>query len=299
MTAPMTRANAVTLTLATQIAAAAIGVGAIALGITGLPDRAPPQVGTALPGTPGLDQPGQPTGGTVSPVSFAPIDTSGLAARLALLDNAPQITKAPDLAADRPLVEPDPAEDARLTSIKGFAGRIRYLGMVQAGAERAAFVKVDGQQRIVRQGTVIQPPADQADLGALTIERVNGRAIVVSQGEARANIDLEARTGPAITMIGGGDVAQAPGVEVAPTGPDMSVRMDGHEIREAEVARRNRNIERQAAGIRNTNPEAQLRMPEVQRVGGLGNRNRNRQPSQPTQDDQANEQPQPQPRSDD
>jgi hypothetical protein len=41
-------------------------------------------------------------------VSFAPIDTSGLAARLALLDNAPQITKAPDLAADRPLVEPEP-----------------------------------------------------------------------------------------------------------------------------------------------------------------------------------------------
>lgn len=296
MTAPMTRANAATLTLATQIAAAAIGVGAIALGVTGLPDRAPPQVGTALPGTPGLAQPGQPTGGTVSPVSFAPIDTSGLAARLALLDNAPQITKAPDLAADRPLVEPNPAEDAYLTSIKGFAGRVRYLGMVQAGAERAAFVKVDGQQRIVRQGAVIQPPADQPDLEPLTIERVNGRAIVVTNGDARANINLEARTGPAITMVGGGDVAQAPGVEVAPTGPDLSVRMDGHEIREAEVARRNRNMERQAAGIRNTNPEAQLRMPEVRRVGGLGNRNRN---TQPAQNDQANEQPEPQPRSDD
>lgn len=297
MTAPMTRANAATLTLATQIAAAAIGLGAIVLGVRGLPDRAPPQTGPTAPGAPGAAQPGQPGGpGTVTPVAFTPIDTTGLAARLALLDNAPQITKAPDLAADRTLVEPNPSEDVYLTSIKGFAGRVRYLGMVQAGAERAAFVKVDGQQRIVRQGAVIQPPADQPDLEPLTIERVNGRAIVVTNGEARANITLEARTGPAITMVGGGDVAQAPGVEVVPTGPDLSVRMDGHEIPAAEVARRNRNMERQAAGIRNTNPEAQLRMPEVRRVGGLGNRNRN---TQPAQDDQANEQPEPQPRSDD
>lgn len=260
MTQPIDRAKAARLTLITQGMAVALAVGAVAAAVTGLPERPTPQTDPSAIPSPGAPTPAQ--NAQVTNASELKIDPIGLAARLSLIENAPKIAK-PEPGPSDPGTDPEP--DPGEPTPQPFASRVRYLGVIHAGNGNAAFVNIDNKQRIVRQGQTVPAPAERPELGALTIERITGHMLVVSHGSDRATIDLADRTGPAITMVAGGEVARVETPQAEET-RDLSGVVGGRDIRQSEIDRRQRIMERQRAGIRNSNPEAQLRPPPARNL---------------------------------
>jgi len=247
MPQPMTRTNAVLTTQITRAVVAVLGIGAVALGLSGLPDRVAPEPGSTLPGAVGSagTPPGMPPAGSTPParpipVPLGPVDAGGVSARFAMLDNAPVIsdakgvTVATDTGPVVVAVEESPAAS-------GIADRIRFLGVVNLGDRNAAFVNVDGRQRFVQEGDSLAPPPDRPEFAELVIERIMGTAIVVGDGTRREQLAVARRTGPSVTMADGGVVDQ---VE-APTEPDPAERRG---LPQEELDRRNRMIERQRSG---------------------------------------------------
>lgn len=246
MTQPMTRTNAVLTTQITRAAAVVLAAGAVALGLTGLPDRSLPPAGSTLPGSSGLGvPPGMPPAGAsgntvVRPASFGPVDAGGLSARFAMLDNAPKIPEAKGVIVNNDsgpavvIVNESPAAS-------GITDRVRFLGVVRMGEQNAAFVNVDGRQRFVQEGARLAPPTDRPEFPELIVERIMSTTIVVGDGRSQERLSLSQRTGPAVTMADGGVVNQ---VEV-PAEPAPSNR---RELPQEELDRRNRMIERQRSG---------------------------------------------------
>lgn len=277
MTQPLTRSQAMLTTQITRAAALVLGLGAVALGMTGLSGRSLPEPGSTLPAPP----PGMPPASTptaqnsrVTPVSFEPVDGVGLSARLAMLDNAPKIPDAVgvvvntgDQQAVVPVVESEPAS--------GIRDRVRFLGVIRMGEQDAAFVNIDGRQRIVREGTRIGPPADRPQFPELLIERIMGDALVVRDGQRRERLDMSSRSGPAVTMADGGVVNR---IEPTPADAEERVRGESGELPQREIERRNRMIERQREGNLNMNPENRRLPPVVTRQADLrnGSRSENR-----------------------
>lgn len=272
MTQPLTRSQAMMTTQITRVAALVLGIGAVAMGMTGLSDRSLPAPGSTLPGTP----PGMPdtTGastnaqnGRVTPVSFAPVDAAGLSARLAMLDNAPKIPDAKGVVVNsgeqQVVVQVEESQPA-----SGIRDRVRFLGVIRMGDHDAAFVNIDGRQRIVREGTRIGPPADRPQFPELQVERIMGDALVVRDGQRRERLDMSSRSGPAVTMADGGVVNR---VEPTPTDAQARVRGESGEMPQREVERRNRMIERQREGNLNMNPENRRLPPVVNRQVDLRN----------------------------
>jgi len=133
----------------------------------------------------------------------ASIDPLGLAQRLALLDNAPL---PPVVAQDDD--QNDNTDDADNTDTNGvseeeitIARRVKYIGFINDARTPRAFIRLDGKQRIVSAGETA-PSADEG-LPDLQVQRVTPRMIVLSDGEARAAIDLATNDGPAVTMVSG------------------------------------------------------------------------------------------------
>lgn len=283
MTQPLTRSQAMMTTQITRAAALVLGIGAVAMGMTGLSDRSLPAPGSTLPGTP----PGMPgaTGastnaqnGRVTQVSFAPVDAVGLSARLAMLDNAPKIPDAKGVVVNtgdqQVAVQVEESEPA-----SGIRDRVRFLGVIRMGDHDAAFVNIDGRQRIVREGTRIGPPADRPQFPELQVERITGDALVVRDGQRRERLDMSSRSGPAVTMADGGVVNR---VEATPA--DARVRGESGDMPQREIERRNRMIERQREGNLNMNPENRRMPPVVTRQVDLRN-NMRPQNSQNNNDD--------------
>lgn len=275
MTQPLTRSQAMMTTQITRAAALVLGIGAVAMGMTGLSDRGLPAPGSTLPGTP----PGMPgtTGasahaqnGRVTPVSFAPVDAAGLSARLAMLDNAPKIPDAKGVVVNtgdqQVAVQVEESQPA-----SGIRDRVRFLGVIRMGDHDAAFVNIDGRQRIVREGTRIGPPADRPQFAELLVERIAGDALVVRDGQRRERLDMSSRSGPAVTMANGGVVNR---VEPTPADAQARVRGESGEMPQREVERRNRMIERQREGNLNMNPENRRLPPVVNRQVDLRNNTR-------------------------
>ncbi len=267
MTQPMTRSNAVLTTQLTRAAAVVLGVGAVALGMTGLADRSIPAEGSSVSG-PGVP-PGLPpmntgrageTGGLgggvgVKPVSFGPVDAEGLATRFAMLDNAPKI---PDAKGVIVTTETGPgivvAQESPAAS--AIVDRVRFLGVVRLGDRDAAFVNVDGRQRFVQEGARLAPPADRPEFPELVVGRITATAIVVGDGTAHERLSLAARTGPSVTMADGGIVNR---VEIPADEPTSNMR----QLPQQEIDRRARVMERQRSGTLN---ERGSRLPETVRA---------------------------------
>ncbi len=244
MTQPMTRSNAVLTAQITRAAVVVLGVGAVALGLTGLPDRPLPPEGSTLPGPgvpPGMA--GAGTGGTsvLKPVAFGPVDAGGLAARFAMLDNAPKIPDAKGV-----IVNTDTGLESRPVQESPAAGaivdRVRFLGVVRLGDRDAAFINVDGRQRFVQEGARLAPPADRPEFAELVVERITATMIMVGDGTTREHLGLAARVGPAVTMADGGIVnrVELPAAQPAPS--------NTRQLPQEEIDRRNRALERQRSG---------------------------------------------------
>lgn len=204
MSHALSSTDATRTTRLTQAAAAVLLVAGVALATVGLPERDAPagRVPSALTGS---GQPAEPGSDGITPVAFARVDSEGVAARLSQLDNAPTIVPTEP---STPTTEtPEPSEPEGDPVYDAVSDRVRYMGMMQNGQHRAALARVDGRQRIVREGATIAPPADQPDLPPLTFNRVTPNQIFVADDTGTNTIiRIAPRTGPSITLVDGGSV---------------------------------------------------------------------------------------------
>jgi len=257
MTNTMTRSQAKRWTLGAQLASALFVFSAVGVGIIGLPE---PKGGATIEPTQATTQP-IPDGNTNSSVSGDPkipepkIDTVGVAQRLALLDNAPNIV-------DNTVIETaedpqDPSEDTDGSIVK----RVRYIGFINDATTRHAFIRIDGKQRIVELGGIAR--AGSEDFPDLKIERITPTHILVSDGKIRSQINLASRTGQSITMAGGEKVD----VAIAATNGSLLTAEDEANIaampaRQQPLARR--RLEREKRGL---SPDKERRRPTAQPLG--------------------------------
>ncbi len=267
-TQTISRSQAKAWTLGAQLVSAGFVLGAVALGIIGLPEST---IG------PAIDPTGNPSGhlptnppaqsskaSSTDPASIARIDTLGLAERFALLDNAPAL--AEPVAATEPEPEPEPARvDNEIVK------RVRYIGFINEPGLRHAFIRIDGKQRIVALGEVAK--AGAPEFSDLTVERITPNHIVMTDGDKRAQIMLATRTGQSITLIGGGQVE----VAAAPENGSVLTAEDEANIlalppRQQPLARR--RLERERRGLP---PEKEYRRPAAKPLGtARGSLGRNR-----------------------
>ena len=211
MTNTVSRSQAKAWTLGAQLASAVFVLGAVALGVVGLPE---PKSATLLDPTNSDTFANMPDMGgntnnnpdsNASAVHSVQIDTLGLAQRLALLDNAP-------IAAGTTPDQPEPSSDIDTTADDGeIAKRVRYIGFINDPDSRHAFIRIDGKQRIVSLGQIAR--AGNPDFPDLTVERITPEHIVMTDGEQRARIQLANRSGQSITMAGGTQIEIAPAAE--------------------------------------------------------------------------------------
>lgn len=281
MSQTITRANAASTTRITRAAGLVFAVVAVGLSVAGLPDRDPPSTEPAPLFNP-AGTPETPGNGAVSPVAFNRVDSGAVAARLAMLGNAPKI---PVVVPPAGPADPGPTTDPTGQLVFASIGdRVRYMGMVQLGDVRAALVRVDGRQQMVRENATVAPPADHSDYPALTIERITGAQIIVSDGETRAPVQIAARSGPSITMAGGGSVTTVTTPAPAADDPSRAVMTNQRELPQREADRRARMLERQRSGTLSTNPDAALRPPEIRRTFNASDR-RGEDPGRNQRDD--------------
>lgn len=206
MSNTVTRSQARTWTIGAQIASGLCVLGAVALGVIGLPEPTPgaaleqakSSLNARLPGPAGED----PATDGELPTESADVDTMGLAQRLALVDNAPTPVITPP---EEPVEGVDPPQPGPVNA--EIVKRVRYIGFINDPDTRHAFIRIDGKQRIVPLGGIAAAGDDQ--FPDLTLERVTPQLIVLTDGETRASVNLANRSGQSVTMIDGGEVNSA------------------------------------------------------------------------------------------
>lgn len=273
----LSRASASKLTLATQAASACLLVGAGAVFAVGLPERERPATTLPVALNPGGAGTGD-TGGTGSDTDETReplrVDTGGLAARLSMIDNAPEppAIETPD----EPVIAGEDPEPDDGVPPQPFASRVRYLGMIKVGRSSMAFVNIDNSQRVVREGSVVPPMKDRPELGELTIRAIGETSITVAHEDGEAVIELSQRDGPAITLVAGGEIDRVE-VEPNPGLGQFETNARGNPLPANEIERRRRALERQ----RTQNPRDYdgpgLKMPERRIIGSMGNDRPNRE----------------------
>lgn len=208
MSTTITRTKAKYLTIAYQAIAGVCLLGAIALGVLGLPESA----ATAQITSVAEAAQNQPSGTnaaadqTPSAESNEPadppavqVDTVSIAARLTMLDNAPKLQE--------PIVETTTVPDevpAFSNESAAFIKRVTYTGYIRDSEKPLAFLRIDGAQRIVPRGAVAR--AGSMGLDDLTIKEVYPSYIVVTDGETEERIDLKDQSGASVTMASGAEI---------------------------------------------------------------------------------------------
>ena len=131
------------------------------------------------------------------------VDSSSIAARLALVDNAPIPPETtPDLNTEddeNPVAISEPVSDDG-----ALAKRVRYLGYISDPESPLAFIRIDGAQRIVREGATARAGDDTFE--DLEVREVHPTSIVVGLGDQEDRIRLASKSGASIAMTGGGEV---------------------------------------------------------------------------------------------
>lgn len=122
-----------------------------------------------------------------------------MAARLAMLDNAPQVTSVPDTTQTN-----EPADEPAFDDSGQISKRVRYTGYINDSDRPLAFIRIDGTQRIVAEGDVAL--AGSMGLDDLTIKAVRPKFILVTDGQVEERIKLASKNGPSISMSSGSDV---------------------------------------------------------------------------------------------
>ncbi|MFG0247196.1 MAG: hypothetical protein ACF8MF_14220 [Phycisphaerales bacterium JB052] len=285
MSTPLSPSQAKLWTIGAQAGSLICVLGAVAVGMVGLPEHTP---GVTLEQAKVNAQAFKPPPVT-TPDSMgeyenadASVDTMGLAERLALLDNAPEPqveVVEPAEPTDENTTDPGPTLDEAT-----IARRVKYIGFINDARTPRAFIRIDGKQRIVSLGEVAQ--SNDEALPDLEVERITPRLIILRDGESRAAIDLASKTGPSITLVEGDEIEVA-ATPVDPTKltPEEEAMIQSLPVRQQQMARR--RLEREKRGLppenenRRPTPEPLVtirgnvsetgRQPDVRRRGGRDN----------------------------
>ena len=256
MSTHLSRSQAKRWTIVAQGGSLLCVLGVVVVGMVGLPEHTPGvTLEQARTNARAFAGPAANTKNSTSDADFtqrtASIDTLGLAQRMALLDNAPI---PPVVAQDEPDDGGEETDNADTNGVSEdeitIARRVKYIGFINDARTPRAFVRIDGKQRIVSAGET----ARSADEGLvdLQVQRVTPRLIVLSDGEARAVINIATSDGPSVTMVTGDQVESV-------TSDDGSLLTDEEEAmiqslppRQQPGARR--RLERQKRGLPAENP---------------------------------------------
>ncbi|MGV6815262.1 MAG: hypothetical protein ACWA5W_09690 [Phycisphaerales bacterium] len=264
--ASISRSQAKKRTLIAQGASGVLVLAVVAIGIVGLPEPTPQgglnqtDLPTGMPGMPGYESGlNTPSNTKTNAPTQTTIDARGLAQRLALLDNAPEIIDNTVIVDNTP----DPGDDDTQSSgdANAIVKRVRYIGFINDPDTRHAFIRIDGKQRIVALGGIAK--AGQDGFSDLTVDRINPNYIMLSDGETRARVSMANRVGQSITMISGEKV------EVTPAAANGSLLTAEDEARIAAMPPRQqpmarRRLERERRGLPPTKERrAEIRGPQV------------------------------------
>lgn len=210
MTSTIARTKAKHIALLCQAGAVVALAGGVAIVVFGVPGPSAQARISAVaeketPAAPGA---GGAESGSVEDVLLsddggAAVDSSSIAARLALVDNAPTPPETtPDIDGqddENPIAINEPATDDG-----ALAKRVRYLGYISDPESPLAFIRIDGAQRIVRQGATARSGDDMFE--DLEIREVTPTSILVGLDDQEDRIRIANRTGASIAMAGGGEV---------------------------------------------------------------------------------------------
>jgi hypothetical protein len=271
MSTPLTPSQAKVWTLSAQAGALVCVLGAVAIGVLGLPDHAPGAAieqakANAWPiNTPGADS-GTP-GNTSKPINSRAVDTLGVAERFALMDNAPVIIERnPEPTNPEPPVVTGPTID-EATIVR----RVKYIGFINDARTQHAFIRIDGKQRIVSAGGIAKSGDEQ--FSDLAVERITPQLIILRDGETRAAVNIAEKSGSSITMVSGDDipVAVVPGQDEPLLTAEEEAMIESLPPRQRQMARR--RLEREKRGLP---PENENRRPTPEPlVSTRGTFNRN------------------------
>lgn len=285
MSTPLTPSQAKLWTIGAQAGSLICVLGAVAVGMVGLPEHTP---GVTLEQAKANAQAFKPPAiNTTDPTGEyenedTTVDTLGLAERLALLDNAPE-PPIEVVESTEPTTGTDPKPGPTLDEAT-ITRRVKYIGFINDARTPRAFIRIDGKQRIVTMGELAH--SNDEALPDLEVERITPRLIILRDGESRAAIDLASRSGPSITMVEGDEIEVA-ATPVDPTKltPEEEAMIQSLPVRQQQMARR--RLEREKRGLppenenRRPTPEPLVtirgnvsetgRQPDVRRRGGRGN----------------------------
>ncbi|MBL4809247.1 MAG: hypothetical protein JKY43_04210 [Phycisphaerales bacterium] len=205
MSTIISRTKAKQLTLLYQVTAAVCVLGAVAVGVLGLPESAASaQINDVSqpPITPLNPGGGLNAESTSIETQQTRIDPGSISARLSMLDNAPLISI---VAVTTPTINPVDQVSEESGSL---AKRVRYTGYIDDSDQKLAFIRIDGMQRIVAEGSIAQ--AGSMGLDNLTITTVRPRFIVVTDGQIEDRIPLATKNAISVTMSTGQEVIAPP-----------------------------------------------------------------------------------------
>ena len=180
-----------------------------------------------------------------------------------MVDNAPAIPEA-EVAVETvetPTTEESNSENGEIPK------RLRFIGYVAEGSTHAAFVRLDGVQRIVREGGVIQ--SHDENLSDLTIKTIRPKFIIASDERGEARVLLGTRTGQTITMANGNEITPATVAPDAANNYDERLLGDPSRVPQRELDRRRRTLDRALRGEQSRSEEARLKEPPVQKTVNL------------------------------
>lgn len=272
MSSTLTRTKAKRRTLAAQAAAAVLLVAGIALGVTGLPEQSLPTSASVDPVNNANTPLGTPKSGSAPTPARTRVEVGSLAERLSMVDNAPDFPQEVIAATTK-----DPAPPPTTSGENGeIAKRLRFIGYVAEGSNHAAFVRIDGVQRIVREGATIS--SDDEYLNELTIKTIRPKFIIASDENGQARVLLGSRSGQTITMANGNEITPAAADEKSDPTYDERILGDPDRVPQRELDRRRRTMDRALRGEQSRNEAARLREPAVRASANLRdapNRSRN------------------------
>lgn len=225
--AALHREQALKLARLAQAACALLLLAAVAVAGLGLPGRERTG-GAELPAS---------RAESAAPISSPPpvsegVDFSGIAQRLALIDNAPKAAVVDETQTPGTETEPPPAADTG----------VKFIGSIIEPTRRAALLSVNGRQRALVPGQKIRFGADPS-AGELLLVSVEEDRVVVEDKSGRRTIEKSARSGSAITTVA--ESAPPPPAPEANSQPgvDPSVRALRDAVRGMDPERRRQAIQ--------------------------------------------------------
>ncbi|MEM9560903.1 MAG: hypothetical protein AAF995_11390 [Planctomycetota bacterium] len=218
-----------------------LGIGAmLLLGLPGLPRPAPIEATGVDAGSGSA-----PTVEIEAPVraEWAPPSGDGraIAARLALVDNAPRV---PEPEPEQPVEPTDPGEGEGPTEL---GEEVRYLGMIRSGETRRAVLRIGDRQRIVAEGDRVTINGE-----SLTLRRVRGEGVELAGGDEgqrepieitkadreRASVTVVSGEAPSGTLTGGESGGADAGDSDLPDTPEIRRILQDHERRTTAIKER-------------------------------------------------------------